>query len=830
MPFWNLFRKAKIEPKDETEFGGYEEDPEPPFPMFVMRLHKLIKKYGGQRHPKIESYETLKEDLVEWSYVKKESTIIYISHEWVGTDHPDPDGTQLFHLLLLLERLQRGEIPRVDMDPIHAVTYNHNFKTTAQQWMHILTSEKTYIWYDGFCIPKMREEDEFCSIPMYIRRCDFTIILVPGCIHADRIDPTTKRKMNLCYRTYRLRAMCVLEMFASFLCTKGGEQAKPMLLVRSGMGTPFWVSPLECQKLAVGTSSFECCETNHTILKCRRSLSRLILDRLIEIRVRSLFSSNNVAVARLSFCFRNYWCRGLFDESSKRSWRSLDEFKSDLRWNLSKDGVWIDRDGFSLLNYAVISGCIRVVQETLVEIEKNSDRKTRVSHMQVRAPSGGIPELGISGRSTTLMASMAVSGPEIVSLLLDHGADPSETDTIGFDAFMIASTLGRIENVKYWLKRFPEWDVKRKNKIAGDCALSLALFQGPRRLEILKVLMEHGASLNVFNDLGASVLIGICCNEDVDLQVLQLLVQKKEFVNIVNYQISARSVKWRIIQRIAQFLTQNKLTDSGIVSSLAYLSGSTAIRYAATRGDIDLVDILLQNGADPSIKNDLGFSAVDCCHAFPELRGGLKRLIEQQRINKKNTITLHRRISTATEMKFPMYLIPLDQLQRMYGGKDARYGRIEAHQELKRRGELVRWEDLPFDAHIIFLSHEWVGWSHPDPHGIQLKTFLKVMKRLCSGEIKRVEMSVMHMMIYKQNYVVDSKKWKEVLSTTYVWIDWSSMPQPSACPPVADKKEKEETGINLGKAVKSIPAYVAFFLSFFLCPHLSTQQYSKTDT
>jgi hypothetical protein len=51
------------------------------------------------------------------------------------------------------------------------------------------------------------------------------------------------------------------------------------------------------------------------------------------------------------------------------------------------------------------------------------------------------------------------------------------------------------------------------------------------------------------------------------------------------------------------------------------------------------------------------------------------------------------------------------------------------------------------------------------------------------------------------------------LSTTYVWIDWASMPQPSACPPSVPKDEKKKMGTDLGNAVKSIPAYVIFSLS-----------------
>jgi hypothetical protein len=69
------------------------------------------------------------------------------------------------------------------------------------------------------------------------------------------------------------------------------------------------------------------------------------------------------------------------------------------------------------------------------------------------------------------------------------------------------------------------------------------------------------------------------------------------------------------------------------------------------------VNILLRYGADPTIKNDLGKSPVDYCDALPELRGALKRVIHMQdRFTKHTVVTLHRRNSTATNMKFPMYL------------------------------------------------------------------------------------------------------------------------------------------------------------------------------
>jgi len=812
---------AKVTPivvGEDVTTSSSSSDEEEKLEMFVIRLHVLLKLYGAQRHPHLDSFENLKKSgrLEEYRYIPGDVTMIYISHEWVGTDHPDPDGTQMYHLTYMLERLKEGKISRTDMDAFHSLVYKHNVTTTADDWKRILNSEKTYIWYDGFCVPRSRREDGFLSIPSYIRRCDFMIILAPGCTHFDRIDPRTKKKMNLCYRTYRIRARCVFELFCAFLTTRGGEKARPALLVRSGTGTPNWISALECQKLAVGTSSFECCEENHTTIKqCRRPLCLAILDRLIEERVHSLFQSKNHAEARFSLCLRNYWCRGLIDESLCKSWTTLNDFKIALRWENSYETEWVDREGFPLLGYASSTDCTELVRKVLLKLNEISYETIRFSYIHRRIPGQGVVSLGIMGGMTSLMNAMIASNQDIVSLLLECGADPFHTTVSGDDALMFASIFGRTDNVKFWLDRFPDWDLERRNKVTGSTVLSHAVFFGPRRLELVNELLNRGESLNYRTDTGGSIITALCECEDGCPELLQYVLSQLEARNLkhqINYQYRGQTFKWRNIHRLARFLTRYKLTDLGLMTALAQECGSTPLHFAVRRGDVDVVNILLSHGADPTIKNDLGKSPVDYCDAFPELRGALKRVIKQRSENKP--VTLHRRDSTATNMKFPMYLVPLDQLHRLYGGKDPRHERIEAHQELKQRGELVRWEDLPFDANIIFLSHEWVGWNHPDPHGIQLKTFLRVMERLRSGEISQVEMNAIQKIFYKENITTTSNEWKGILNTAYVWIDWASMPQPSACPPSVSQEMKEKLGKHLGNAVKSIPAYVTFLSTF----------------
>ena len=327
---------------DEIKLSRYGKAEERAGKMYLILLHILFKRYGAQRHPELDTFETLMKDgaLTELAYVPPQSTIIYISHEWARDNHPDPRGDQIYHLLLLLERLRRGDVDRTDMDAFHSLVYKQNYTTTAEEWKRTLNMQTTYIFYDGLCVQNENREQGFRIVPEYVKRCDFMIILAPGCTHFDRIDPRTERKKNLCYRTYRLRAKCVYDMFCSFLTTKVGEQVRPALLVRSGTGTPNWISPLECLKLAVGTSVFACCETNHTIIhECQKSVVRSSLNNMVMRRADALFDVNEYALARCHKTLRMWWLRELqtkHDCESRPS--SLDLFLKYLRWNNITDG------------------------------------------------------------------------------------------------------------------------------------------------------------------------------------------------------------------------------------------------------------------------------------------------------------------------------------------------------------------------------------------------------------------------------------------------------------------------------------------------------------
>ena len=92
-----------------------------------------------------------------------------------------------------------------------------------------------------------------------------------------------------------------------------------------------------------------------------------------------------------------------------------------------------------------------------------------------------------------LSVAMFMGTPEIVEMLLDRGFDPMLSDVAGNHPFLFACISNRVDNVKFWLKRFPEWDLEKPNRVFGGVALGCAVYMGPNRFELTELLLKRGA-------------------------------------------------------------------------------------------------------------------------------------------------------------------------------------------------------------------------------------------------------------------------------------------------------------------------------------------------
>lgn len=207
----------------------------------------------------------------------------------------------------------------------------------------------------------------------------------------------------------------------------------------------------------------------------------------------------------------------------------------------------------------------------------------------------------------------------------------------------------------------------------------------------MKFLLDRGADLSSVTYNGTTNLISSCANEDADVNVVRLILKNIDRAEI-NQQIRPTTLTWNMIYLYAQTAPSQSL----LMKSFAERLGRTALHYCARRGDVELVELLLSYGANPSIEDKMGKRVSDISTGFPELHGMLLKRERKRRLrgtqvglkqhmssSKRNGIAaLGKRISTATPIDHEMWLISLENLLRLYG--EGSHGHVmEVHQELK---------------------------------------------------------------------------------------------------------------------------------------------------
>ena len=166
--------------------------------------------------------------------------------------------------------------------------------------------------------------------------------------------------------------------------------------------------------------------------------------------------------------------------------------------------------------------------------------------------------------------------------------------------------------------------------------------------------------------------------------------------------------------------------------------------------------------------------------------------------------------------EYPMYVLPVRELLKLSSWRP--------HQELLAEGLLVRVTDkLPTSTAILFASHQWTAFTHPDPSGEQLRTLQQVLVGLREGRL-RTETSAFLELGYNYHRHTTQEEWAQLLDEGLLWIDYFSVPQPlaastHAAPPRELRRQSTHSDHRvaasadplveqLKAAVASIPSYV----------------------
>eukprot|EP00930_Biecheleria_cincta_P082512 TRINITY_DN72232_c0_g1_i1.p1 TRINITY_DN72232_c0_g1~~TRINITY_DN72232_c0_g1_i1.p1 ORF type:complete len:658 (+),score=76.14 TRINITY_DN72232_c0_g1_i1:46-1974(+) len=162
---------------------------------------------------------------------------------------------------------------------------------------------------------------------------------------------------------------------------------------------------------------------------------------------------------------------------------------------------------------------------------------------------------------------------------------------------------------------------------------------------------------------------------------------------------------------------------------------------------------------------------------------------------------LHAYEGLVNRLQFPMYVVPMEHFQQMTQAKP--------HQVLLAEGKLQEFS--PNAGNCIFVSHEWMGFSSPDPLFEQLAVLKGAICNLLEGRAQ-VALDILYLL---EAETIQVDRAEELNSAPlFLWYDYFCSPQPDA--QTADPNQSED----FRRAAESIPAYVELSRFFFiLAPH-----------
>eukprot|EP00438_Fugacium_kawagutii_P003795 Skav211108 [mRNA] locus=scaffold3323:78052:82362:- [translate_table: standard] len=213
---------------------------------------------------------------------------IFVSHQWLGHNHPDPNGAKLRVLQGLLSNLIGGKL-KIQWDVIS------KFFGGVQPEVDSQRLQTAHIWLDYFSIPQLVEgcltpnlaENQLTyieAIPTFVGRCSLFLALVPSNLHAD-----TGSQCN--FYSWLQRGWCRTELWCHVL----SERSKhPFVVVRSHDSAqytaPLWHRyPVHLGDFTMEEDRARCCQVLQTALASHVSQLRQSKSKTAYRLYQSLF-------------------------------------------------------------------------------------------------------------------------------------------------------------------------------------------------------------------------------------------------------------------------------------------------------------------------------------------------------------------------------------------------------------------------------------------------------------------------------------------------------------------------------------------------------------
>lgn len=245
------------------------------------------------------------------------------------------------------------------------------------------------------------------------------------------------------------------------------------------------------------------------------------------------------------------------------------------------DPGFADKKGYTALHYAAVTPG----SEALKAMLTNGVKADLIGSTRVQ-------------KKTPLMEAARIGEYQNVELLLQHGADPQLRDNRGRTPLMFAATAPKYSNriVKLLLAKGAQRFLADKE---GNTALFLAIRTKNQAaaLHLLSLFPD-------FDKKDSNTLVGLgAMKQAIDagnVEIVKAILAKKLPINM-DLSMVYKSLRFATLEGWYEILAENGVIDDG----------KTPVFWAAKADKPEIVKLLLDNGADPTVKDHAGSSPVD---------------------------------------------------------------------------------------------------------------------------------------------------------------------------------------------------------------------------
>lgn len=559
--------------------------------MYTVEMQALLKM------TELKPYEEMRAmgSLTEFS--ESLGHAIFVSHQWAGHHHPDPKHQQLRIFQEAMKNLLSG-VSKVRLPISAELAFGRLQCPSANDFQ----SMPLFVWYDYLCCPQdpssvatHRRQGAIRSIPTYVARCEYFVILCPVVEHVDE-----RRMLSLA--SWAERGWCRTERLARELSAR--KQGYSIVIE----GTMQQTLSMDILRLleapGLGTWSRE---SDKPIVAS--ALTQMIWNKLLYLLEQGDLHGYRFLLSRQMPCCYRGLDMDPVDGLVPAFRTDLDPFEDADAFALAR---FLHQSGFrkpverssgwSPLCFAAVNGDPMLVRALLNEKANPDDRLRRsegslfpagvgVLSMAAHFHNNEVMEILLEARATLTSADMInataahwaslANNAAGLRLLCQARADVQRRNFVGMNVFEVACSNGAVDAMAEILTQVPSTSLRLG---LHDALLFYGAYEEP-----LRFLLRARANLN----------------EPFDIQI--------------------RQPAWWILLHVAS--ARHRISPSSWTLLAYHHKGATPLMFSILTGSFEIASLLLSAGACPDVQNSRKKTAAHLAEAV----GAPESLVEALR-------------------------------------------------------------------------------------------------------------------------------------------------------------------------------------------------------